>query len=99
MSFLPTILETLIQIIAGLASAKNPAYAPVIAAASQGVTAELTSIAAGNAPTAHSVEANVVAPAVAIAADKAISNSGNATTQSTIAAVANTAISALTVNP
>lgn len=95
MNVLTSVLEVFSNIIATLASAANPAYAPLIQVAAQGLNAELVNIGNGGKPTLHSVAGDVVAPAVAIAAQKAISNSGNAKTQAAVTAGATALISAL----
>lgn len=79
-----SLLEFLAPIVANLVSAKNPAYKPLIDAASGAITNEVSSIQAGNPVTPHAI-VTVAAPLAAIGAEKAISNSGNATTQNAIA--------------
>jgi hypothetical protein len=67
-SFFATLLGNLVNVIASLAATKNPSYAPVIAMASSGVSAELAHIAAGNAPTTTQTVEAVAPGALALGA-------------------------------
>jgi len=90
-----TLLEALVGIIAPLAAAKNPTYAPIIQEAATGVNAELSNIAAGAAPTIHDPAITAVATAAIQGAATAVeaNNPNAAALVSAAAGAVNSAVS------
>lgn len=72
--FLSSLLSHLVTIVETLAAANNPAFAPVIKIAADGINAELASIASGNAVTTQQVAENVAPGALALGASLAVKN-------------------------
>lgn len=87
--FAETLLGQLLPLVGTLAAANNPAYTPIIQIAQNAAITELNHIASGGTPSpSDNAVGALAASAVALAAQKAANNSGDAAHQAIIQAAA-----------